>query len=377
MSKKLTYEEVYNIIESFGYILIDSIYLNNKSKMNIKDKDGYLYYTILDNLRNGHLPKKFGEYNPHTIHNIKLWCKLENKSFELIDNQEYTHSKNNLKWRCLKEECGEIFEAHWNNISHNHGCGFCDGKQVGISNCLATINPQLASEWHPTLNGNLTPCDVTANSSKKVWWQCSKNPKHEWFVSINDRWKKGCPYCSGKLPSKDYNLLICNPELCKEWDYTKNKKKPNEYCPNSGEYAWWKCQECNHEWEAVIANRNNGKRCPKCNESKGERKISKLLKFHNINYIPQKTFKSLMGLGGGNLSYDLYLPKYNLLIEYQGEYHEKKQKHVSKKKFERQLEHDKRKKEYAKNNNINLLEIWYWDFDNIEKILDNYFKEVI
>lgn len=39
-------------------------------------------------------------------------------------------------------------------------------------------------------------------------------------------------------------------------------------------------------------------------------------------------------------------------------------------KFEIQKEHDKKKKEYAESHNIELLEIWYWDFDNIEKILE-------
>lgn len=43
--------------------------------------------------------------------------------------------------------------------------------------------------------------------------------------------------------------------------------------------------------------------------------------------------------------------------------------HKSKKDFEKQLEHDKRKKEYALLNGYNFLEIWYWDFDNIEEIL--------
>jgi hypothetical protein len=42
--------------------------------------------------------------------------------------------------------------------------------------------------------------------------------------------------------------------------------------------------------------------------------------------------------------------------------------------LKRQQEHDKRKKEYAQQNNINLLEIWYWDFDNIEQILNNELK---
>jgi len=34
-----------------------------------------------------------------------------------------------------------------------------------------------------------------------------------------------------------------------------------------------------------------------------------------------------------------------------------------------QQEHDRRKREYALYNNINLLEIWYWDFNRIEEIL--------
>ena len=82
-------------------------------------------------------------------------------------------------------------------------------------------------------------------------------------------------------------------------------------------------------------------------------------------------YDSLIGLGGGNLSYDFYLPDYNLLIECQGIQHESYTKgfHKTKKDFERQLEHDRRKREYAKQHNIKLLEIWYYDMDNIEDIL--------
>ena len=42
--------------------------------------------------------------------------------------------------------------------------------------------------------------------------------------------------------------------------------------------------------------------------------------------------------------------------------------------FEIQKEHDRRKREYAKSHGIDLLEIWYWDFDNIEDILYNYLR---
>ena len=93
-------------------------------------------------------------------------------------------------------------------------------------------------------------------------------------------------------------------------------------------------------------------------------------------YKPQKEYDGLLGLGNGNLSYDFYLPSYNLLIEYQGGQHEKYIKgfHKTKNDFIIQQEHDRRKKQYAEDNNIKLLPIWYWDFDNIEEILD---KELI
>ena len=71
------------------------------------------------------------------------------------------------------------------------------------------------------------------------------------------------------------------------------------------------------------------------------------------------------------MSYDFYLPDYNLLIECQGEQHERfiRGFHETEESFEKQLEHDRRKREYAKKNNIDLLEIWYYDMDSIEEIL--------
>lgn len=67
-----------------------------------------------------------------------------------------------------------------------------------------------------------------------------------------------------------------------------------------------------------------------------------------------------------------------MLIEFQGIQHEKptdfksEGKEKAKENFKIQQEHDKRKREYAKSRNINLLEIWYYDLDNIDKILFNY-----
>jgi hypothetical protein len=158
--------------------------------------------------------------------------------------------------------------------------------------------------------------------------------------------------------------------LCEEWDYSKNKNKPEEYTPGSNKKVWWKCKDCGYEWEAQICNRNYGNGCPECSKSKGEKRIKDFFNLNVIDYISQKEFDGLIGLGGGNLSYDFYLSDYNLLIEYQGEFHDGSSGSYAKSKLKRQLEHDKRKKEYAHKNNITFLEIWYWDYDNIESILN-------
>ena len=65
---------------------------------------------------------------------------------------------------------------------------------------MAEANSDLAQQWHPTKNGNLTPNDVTPNSRKKVWWKCDQGDDHEWQVSVNNRaYGYGCPVCTNQL----------------------------------------------------------------------------------------------------------------------------------------------------------------------------------
>jgi very-short-patch-repair endonuclease len=97
-----------------------------------------------------------------------------------------------------------------------------------------------------------------------------------------------------------------------------------------------------------------------------------------LKFEHQKRFDGLIGTGGKRLSYDFYVEDYNLLIEYQGEQHDhpvvfsNTTLDDAHKNFETQCEHDKRKREYARDNGFGLLEIWYYDFDNVESILSNY-----
>lgn len=135
---------------------------------------------------------------------------------------------------------------------------------------------------------------------------------------------------------------------------------------------------CGHIWETVprdiVGNKTH---CPLCNFSKGEKRIQDYLSFNNIDSEPQKKFDDLFGVNKGLLSYDFYIPNINLLIEYQGEQHERfiKGMHKDITVFQKQKEHDRRKREYAKSNSMNLLEIWYYDYDNVEEILSNIIKQ--
>ena len=130
------------------------------------------------------------------------------------------------------------------------------------------------------------------------------------------------------------------------------------------------CIKCGHKWNPVASSLISGFGCPNCASSRGEKRIKEFLNDKNIDFECQKSFDNLRGVGDGLLSYDFYLIKYNLLIEYQGEFHDGTAWQQTEIDFLRQQEHDKRKKNYAKKNNIGLLEIWYWDYDNIEQILN-------
>lgn len=126
---------------------------------------------------------------------------------------------------------------------------------------------------------------------------------------------------------------------------------------------------CKNTWEAKPSNLLEGTGCPYCKKSKGERIIERYLTQNNICYFTQYKYDNLLGIGGRKLSYDFYLPEYKLLIEFQGKYHDGTASNQTFERFKVQQEHDKRKKNYAVDHNIKLLEIWYWDMKKIEKIL--------
>ena len=115
----------------------------------------------------------------------------------------------------------------------------------------------------------------------------------------------------------------------------------------------YKCLTCGYEGKCKAYHLLEGQGCPRCRSSRGERRITIFLNNYDIIYEAQKKYSDLTGVKGGLLSYDFYLPNYNLLIEYQGEQHKKVVDYFGGESgLKVRQEHDYRKKQYAKEHNI-------------------------
>jgi hypothetical protein len=120
------------------------------------------------------------------------WHPTKNGSLTPKDVTLGSHKR--VWWTCPG---GHEWQARIGSRSRGSGCPYCSAQAACRENCLQNANHQLAREWHPTKNGNLTPSDVTPMSDRKVWWICHKG--HEWLAVIEERNRgTGCPYCAGK-----------------------------------------------------------------------------------------------------------------------------------------------------------------------------------
>ena len=73
------------------------------------------------------------------------------------------------------------------------------------------------------------------------------------------------------MSTKESNLLKDNPKLSEEWDYKRNRLRPEEVAPRSGKKFWWRCPDKNHSYDASPSMRNgksNKTKCPYCSGSR-------------------------------------------------------------------------------------------------------------
>jgi len=309
------------------------------------------------------------------------------------------------KVECQCDVCNKIVSPKWSSYKRsfeNHKKYYCNEcvEKVRIDNSLKTRRSKENSIAQYLINTygenaieiyldckknkqlGLNPWKISCGSNVKIWANCIHTNYHESYSIAASSIKRGrdCPYCAGRKvhPFDSLGKILEDEGLLNIWS-KKNEKSPYEYPRHGREKVWFICiDDTTHEdYFRSISNAIRYKfRCPECQWSKGETSISIYLNKAKIIFESQKPYIGLTGINGGSLSYDFYLPfPYNILIEYQGEQHEKPTDfrgegiEIAKKRFKNQEIHDKLKKEYCRLNDIELLEIWYYDFDNIDLIL--------
>lgn len=184
---------------------------------------------------------------------------------------------------------------------------------------------------------------------------------------------KGCKQCgfdklsqSAKLP-----LNVCLERLNKSFDHIKLVSGYNGITNLANFY----CEKCHSEfidYPDYVLRRG----CPNCDGTSMEQKIGIILTNNCIEYRTQYSFVDCKDQRV--LPFDFYLPKYNILIEYDGQqhYHPVNFGGISNdeafENFKITQLHDNIKTEYCKTHNIPLIRIPYWDNKNMEQIiLDN------
>lgn len=139
---------------------------------------------------------------------------------------------------------------------------------------LMAVNPEVAKEWHPSLNAPLEPYNFLPNSTFKAWWLCSNG--HEYQQTIVRRNHTG----STCLKCKSFGST--HPEIAKMFHPTKNNERTIfDFTYGNNERFVWRCLDNpEHEWvlspKQMTAPRKQ-KHCPYCREKK------------NIANIPNST----------------------------------------------------------------------------------------
>ena len=195
---------------------------------------------------------------------IDGWDWSKNNELDLFPNNLLRGSHKKAWWRCANGHSYELSVR--DRAGLKNGCPICSGQMIvsGL-NDFATRYPELAKEWHPTLNGTVTPSEIAPKSNKKFYWICEKG--HTYDATVDKRTTgQGCPFCANRRLLVGFNDLKTRcPEAAEDWDYELNKGVPEDYKYCSNIPAHWKCNRCGNKWESRIKDRVKAKYgCKSC-----------------------------------------------------------------------------------------------------------------
>ena len=366
MAKKLTFEVVKKYIEDLNCILLSEKYINSTTPLKIQCECGEVFERKFKIIQKSPICKCKKCTQKHvttactySYEDIKIMIEKDGHKL-LTKENEYTDTKCKIKVQCPK---GHINDIRTSDCLNGHKCKKCGYETTSKKLMLKYEEVKKIVED----SGDVLLSEEFKGVSEKIEIQCGKC-NHVFTPTFNNyRNGSGCPKCAKMSMAEkqrfDYNFV---KEYIESFGY---KLLSFEYL-RIDEYLSFECP-IGHKYEATFgAFKNSKNRCPYCNNSRGEEKIRYFLEYHKMEYVKEKRFAECRGKAKP-LPFDFYLPYYNICIEYDGKQHF----HLNSYSFTlldlmNRKYLDNKKSKYCKDNNIKLIRIPYWDFDDIEKILE-------
>lgn len=277
--------------------------------------------------------------------------------FNKIEIIEFYGASKEITYQC--KDCGRIY--HKSRANHLY-----ENKTL-CQKCYSARNSEIKNKFlnYISKRKDLRLLDKTICTSQKVHLQCLKCNRDFFVLPSNFIQNKehSCPFCGKngcfvdriEMEKRIFELGKDNYELIDYKNFTRSAK--------------FKHKDCGFIFSQLPSNFLKGRGCPKCNKkiSIGEQKIINYLQNNNIFFETQKKFKEI-----GSKSFDFYIPSKRTLIEFQGEQHYAPVNFFGgEEKFKKQEERDQEKRLFCKKNNYFLIEIPYYDQNNLEQYLNH------
>jgi len=344
-------------------------YANNHTKILCRCLiDGYEWSITPHNLLDGRGCPKCGGTLKKSHDEFEKELKHVNSNIILLS--KYINMKHKVKCKCLID--GNEWESLPQNLLRGHGCPMCSASNASKRNLKS--HEKFVQDVHD-VSPTIIIQNTYKNNKSKIKCKCGVC-KNEWATDASNLISgKGCPKCGIKKRisaiTKPHNKFVeelkninCDVEVVGEYisSFTPIKCK---------------CLIDGYIWEATPVNLLRGTGCPVCSNSHGEKAISYVLDNMSIEYIPQYKFDDCKNIR--SLPFDFYMPRFNICIEYDGQQHFRPVNfggctdEQANKSFESTKLNDSIKNQYCKDHNIRLVRISYFDYDNIEKIIQNVF----
>lgn len=303
------------------------------------------------------------------------------KEMKIVHGEEYTvvgvYQNVRTKISVKHESCGHVFEATPKNLTTNKsGCPRCSLKRAGEK--ISKSPEEFAKEFADIHKGEFELLTEYVRSSKKVLVRHNSSAcnHHEFEATPNNLIfkKSGCPKCANNIKR---DTIQFQHEV---FEMVGDEYKVIGNYVNGHEKIEMKHNTCGHSY-GVTPNKFliQGRRCPNCKESKGERAIKDFLDASEYQYKREVKLNGCEHVNPLRFDFAIYSGEtIACLIEFDGEQHfMEKAVFGGREGFELCKVRDEIKTTYCEDNQIPLIRIPYHQMDDIENILMNSLPNLI